>query len=50
MYESTAKPNINCVFIQPILTYGCSNLNLRHNDINELKMGQESLIKTALGL
>ena len=36
--------------IQPILTYGCSNLNLTHNDINELEKVQASLIKTALGL
>ena len=36
--------------IQPILTYGCSNLSLTHNDINELEKVQPSLIKTALGL
>ena len=36
--------------IQPILTYGCSNLNLTHNDISELEKVQASLIKTALGL
>ena len=32
------------------LSYGCSNLNLTHNDINELEKVQASLIKTALGL
>ena len=31
--------------IQLILTYGCSNLNLTHNDINELEKVQASLIK-----
>ena len=36
--------------IQPILTYGYSNLNLTHNDINELEKVQASLIKTAIGL
>ena len=36
--------------IQPFLTYGCSTLNLKHTDINELKKVQASLIKTALGL
>ena len=36
--------------IQPILTYGCSTLNLKHTDINELEKVQASLIKTALGL
>ena len=36
--------------IQPILTTGCSTLNLKHTDINELKKVQASLIKTALGL
>ena len=36
--------------IQPILTYGCSTLNLNHTDINELEKVQASLIKTALDL
>ena len=36
--------------IQRILTYGCSTLNLKHTDINELEKVQASLIKTALGL
>ena len=36
--------------IQPILTYGCSTLNLKHTDINELEKVQTFLIKTALGL
>ena len=36
--------------IQPILTYGCSTLNLKHTDINELEKVRASLIKTALGL
>ena len=36
--------------IQPILTYGCSTLNLKHTDINELEKVQASLIRTALGL
>ena len=36
--------------IQPILTYGCSTLNLKHTDINELERVQASLTKSALGL
>ena len=32
--------------IQPILTYGCSTLNFKHTDINELEKAQASLIKT----
>ena len=36
--------------IQPILTYGCSTLNFKHTDINELEKAQAYLIKTALGL
>ena len=36
--------------IQPILTYGCSTLNLKHTDINELEKVRASLIKIALGL
>ena len=36
--------------IEPILTYGCSALSLKHTDINELEKVQASLIKTALGL
>ena len=36
--------------VQPILTYGCSTLNLKHTNINELEKVPASLIKTALGL
>ena len=36
--------------MQPILTYGCSTLNLKHTDRNELEKVQAFLIKTALGL
>ena len=42
--------HIHKTAIQPILTYGCSTLNLKHTDINELEKVQASLIKTALGL
>ena len=36
--------------IQPILTYGCSTIKLKPNDIDELEKVQASLIKAALGL
>ena len=36
--------------IQPILTYGCSTIKLKPNDIDELEKVQTSLIKAALGL
>ena len=44
------RPHIYKTVIQPILTYGCSTLNFKHTDINELEKAQASLIKTALGL
>ena len=36
--------------IQPILTYSCSTIKLKPNDIDELEKVQASLIKAALGL
>ena len=36
--------------IQPILTYGCSTIKLKPNNIDELEKVQASLIKAALGL
>ena len=36
--------------IQPILTYGCSTIELKPNVIDELEKVQVSLIKAALGL
>ena len=36
--------------IQPILTYSCSTIKLKPNDIDELEKIQVSLIKAALGL
>ena len=36
--------------IQPILTYGCSTIKLKPNDIDEFEKVRASLIKAALGL
>ena len=36
--------------IQPILTYGCSTIKLKPNDIDELEKVQASLIKAAVSL
>ena len=36
--------------IQPILTYGCSTIKLKPNDVDELERVQASMIKAALGL
>ena len=38
------------IVYKTIQTYGCSTLNLKHTDINELKKVQTYVIKTALGL
>ena len=38
------------VAIQPILTYGCSAINITHRSVKSLEKTQGILLKTALGL
>ena len=42
--------HIYTVAIQPILTYGCSAINITHRSVKNLEKTQDILLKTAIDL